>query len=310
MPNSSVAVAVPLALGAAACFAVANVIQMRAARRVTAPDGVNVRLLLRLVRDRQWLTGLGASVVGYLLQAIALFLAPVLLVQPLIVTELLFALPLAAALAQVRLHRREWSGVVLIAAGVTAFVVVGHPSGERTHLSMGIWLVVTASVAVLVAVLVMAAESRARGPMMRASALAVAASVCFGFLSVLTKVVGHEFDSSGLRALGMAGPWLLAITALTGLLLQQTAFRIAPLSVSLPLIDIGEPLFASLLAAFAFGETIAIGVGAAVGVALSGVTMVVGIALLDTSPRVRAAQADLDNSVALPPHLAPECVVG
>ncbi|HEX3825619.1 MAG TPA: DMT family transporter [Mycobacteriales bacterium] len=290
---SSTAAAIPLALGAAASFAVANVAQMRAARRVRAPAGVHPKLLLRLFGDPAWLGGLAASVVGYLLQATALFIAPVLLVQPLIVTELLFALPLAAALAGVRLHRREWAGVGLVAAGITAFVAGGHPSGEGTHVANTTWVAIIASTAVVVAVLVVVAESLHHQPMARASALAAASSVCFGLLSMLTKVVGHQFQHDGIGALLLAQPWLLALAALTGLLLQQTAFRIAPLSVSLPVIDVGEPLVASLFAAFAFGETIGLGVGTAIGVAVSAGAAALGMLLLDTSPVVRAAQADI-----------------
>jgi drug/metabolite transporter (DMT)-like permease len=304
----STAAAVPLALGAAAAFAVANVTQMRAARRVSAPPGVNPRLLARLVRNRAWLTGLAASVVGYCLQAIALFIAPVLLVQPLIVTGLLFALPLAAALSGVRLHRREWAGVGLVAAGITAFVVVGRPTGEATNLAGSSWLAITASIVVIVALLVVVAESRQHQPMLRASTLAAAASVCFGLLSVLTKVVGHQFRDHGIGALALAQPWLLAVAAITGLLLQQTAFRIAPLSVSLPVLDVGEPLVASLLAALALGETIGLGVGTAAGVGVSAAAVITGMVLLDTSPIVRAAQAqirELPELVATRPVDAP-----
>jgi drug/metabolite transporter (DMT)-like permease len=297
--GSGATIAIPLALGAAVSFAIANVAQMRATRRVVAPAGINPRLLVRLASDRQWLTGLAASVVGFLLQGAALFLAPVLLVQPLIVTELLFALPLAAALAGVRLHRREWAGVVLVAAGISAFVAFGRPRGERTQLPGTTWLAITASLAIVVVALVALAESRRNKPMVRASLLAFAASVCFGFLSVLTKVVGHQFDVHGVAALARPQPWLLAIAALTGLLLQQSAFRIAPLSVSLPIIDVGEPVVASLLAALAFGETIALGIGTAIGVGLSGAAVIVGIALLDTSPIVQSAQLDLSDTAEL-----------
>jgi uncharacterized protein (TIRG00374 family) len=287
-------VAIPLALGAAVSFAVANVTQMRASRRATAPETLSPRLLLRLVRDREWLVGLAASVIGYGLQASALFLAPVLLVQPLIVAELLVALPLASSLAGIRLHRREWTGAGLVAAGITAFVLVGDPHGDRTQLSATTWIIMTASVAAFVAALVLIAESRRDRPMQRATLLAIAASVCFGLLSVLTKVVGRQFQDHGLATLILPQPWMLAIVAVTGLLLTQTAFRIAPLSVSLPVIDVGEPLVASLLAALAFGESIGIGVGTAIGVGLSATAIVTGIAILDTSPIARARQGDLD----------------
>jgi drug/metabolite transporter (DMT)-like permease len=293
--TAGLTVAGPLALGAAASFAVANVAQMRASRRADASDGIDPRLLLRLLHDRLWLTGLAASVVGYGLQAVALFLAPVVLVQPLIVTELLFALPLAAMLAGRRLRRREWCGAGLVAAGITSFVLVAHPAGERTAIPATTWFSMTAGVAAAVFLLVLFAESQQRRPMIRASGLAAAASVCFGLLSVLTKVVGHQFGHDRLSALLRPQPWLLAVVAITGLLLAQTAFRIAALSVSLPLIDVGEPLIASLLAIYAFGENIGAGPGTVAGVAVSAAAVIAGVVLLDTSPLVRAAQHDIDQ---------------
>jgi drug/metabolite transporter (DMT)-like permease len=295
MSTAGLTVAGPLALGAAASFAVANVAQMRASRRTDAAEGIDPRLLLRLLHDKLWLAGLAGSFVGYGLQAVALFLAPVVLVQPLIVTELLFALPLAAMLGGRRLGRREWSGAALVAAGITSFVLVAHPTGERTHIPAGTWLGMMLGVGVTVAVLVFVAETQLGRPMLRASLLAASASVCFGALAVLTKVVGHQFSSDGVRALLHFQPWLMAVVAITGLLLAQTAFRLAPLSVSLPLIDVGEPLIASLLAIYAFGERIGTGPGTVAGVAVSAGCVAAGVVLLDTSPLVRAAQHDIDQ---------------
>ena len=289
--------ALPCAIGAAACFGLANVAQMRAARRTPSDDRIDPRLLTRLLRDKLWLLGLAVSALGFGLQAVALFLAPVVLVQPLIVTELLFALPLAAALSGRRLGRREWAGAVIVAGGLAMFMLVASPAGERTHVSALKWFAMVASIAALVVCAAMIAERSRRRPMLRASALAAGASACFGLMSVETKVVGHQFADEHVRALGHTQPWLLAITACTGLLLAQTAFRIAPLSVSLPIIDIGEPVVASLLAIFAFGEDIGHGVttfalaGVAAGIAA------IGVGLLDTSPLIRSAQVEVSRSL-------------
>jgi hypothetical protein len=114
---------------------------------------------------------------------------------------------------------------------------------------------------------------------------------------VLTKVVGHQFQHDELGALLHLQPYLMAIAALTGLLLAQTAFRIAPLSVSLPLIDIGEPLVASLLAVVALKENLDLGTDTAAGVAISAAAVAAGVALLDSSPLVRASQADVTEMV-------------
>jgi drug/metabolite transporter (DMT)-like permease len=295
--GTSIAVAVPCAVGAAIAFAIANVEQMRATRRTEAPSEVSATLLVRLVKDRGWLIGLATSVGGFGLQAVGLFLAPVVLVQPLIVTELLFALPLAAWYAGSRLGRREWGGAVLVAVGITTFVLIGNPSGDSSHITttatFGISVFTGGGVAILVAV----AESFASRPMIRASGLALASSACFGMLSVMTKVVGRQFQHDHIRALTHSQPYLLAVFAITGLLLSQTAFRIAPLSVSLPLIDIGEPAIASLLAVLALHEHLDLGSGTAVGVALSATAATLGVVVLNTSPLVHDAQAEVTAQV-------------
>lgn len=111
MTSGALIVAVPASVGAAASFAVANVAQMRGARRSQTTRTLDPGLLLHLGADPLWLAGLGASIIGFALEATALAIAPVVLVQPLIVAELLFALPLAAAAGGSRLGRREWTGV-------------------------------------------------------------------------------------------------------------------------------------------------------------------------------------------------------
>lgn len=297
---SGVIWALPCALGAAASFGVANVVQMRAARHTDAKDGIDARLLLRLAVDRSWLLGLATSTLGYGLQALALFLAPVVLVQPLIVTELLFALPLAAMLAGSRLGRREWAAASLVAAGLAAFMLVAQPSGMRTEVSPAAWMTMTVAVGLFVAAFAAFAEVNRARPMLRAAALAAAASVCFGLMAILTKTVAHQFVHDHARALTHPQPWLLAIVALTGLLLGQTAFRIAPLSVSLPVIDVGEPVTGSLLAIIVFGEQLGTGPLVVGGVTAAAVTVVAGIALLYTSPLVRAAQRELVSGAAQP----------
>jgi drug/metabolite transporter (DMT)-like permease len=299
--SGQTAVAVGCALAAAASFGVSNVAQTRAARRTEGGSGVDPRLLLRLLRDRAWLLGLLAAAAAYGLQATALFLAPVVLVQPLLVAELLFALPLAATLGGVRLGLREWSGAGLVAAGLAVFVLTSHPSGNRTYLPLETWAELTGTVAAVVALLVLVAETQQHRPMLRGSTLAAGASVCFGLMSVDTKVVGQQFHDDKLGALLHVQPWLLAGVAITGLLLAQTAFRSAPLSVSLPIIDVGEPVVGSILAITAFGEGLgASGPGLWAGIAAALALAIAGVFLLDTSPLVRDAQQRIAQGDDLP----------
>ena len=80
---------------------------------------------MRLLRDRQWWLGSLVAAVGFALQAAALGLGSVLLVQAVLVTSLLFALPMSAKLANRRVTRWEWLWAVVLAGSVAVIVTVG-----------------------------------------------------------------------------------------------------------------------------------------------------------------------------------------
>src|SRR5690348_12116202 len=79
------------ALAAAVAFALAAVFQQEAARTADPDSSLSPRLLLILLRRPRWLAGVGLLLCGYGLQALALVNGPVALVQPIVATELAFA---------------------------------------------------------------------------------------------------------------------------------------------------------------------------------------------------------------------------
>jgi drug/metabolite transporter (DMT)-like permease len=283
--------AVAAALGGGASFAAANVMQQRTARRLDADDRVRPSLLLVLIRHPLWLAGFAASGLGFGLQALALSLAPIVLVQPLIVTELIFALPLAAWASGVRLGRREWSGALLVAGGLAAFLAVAQPREGSDAPGQLVWIAVVGGVALAVAiVLVLAPRRRGIG---RTSALGASAGLCFGLMSALTKSFTDLIHEHGPLAVAHWQPWVLVVVAICGLILGQSAFQAGPLAVSLPLIDVLEPLVAGTIAVVAFGEQVAHGMGAVAGLLVAGLAVVAGVVTLDRSPLVQQAQAGL-----------------
>ncbi len=92
-------IATLLALGAAFFIAIGDVIHQRSAHDGHRRAGRPCRTVPRLLRDWQW--WLGSLVAGgrLRLQAAALGFGSVLLVQALMVTSLLFALPISARYA-------------------------------------------------------------------------------------------------------------------------------------------------------------------------------------------------------------------
>ena len=113
--------------GAAVFIAIGDVMHQRQAHEVTDEPVGHVELFLRLLRDRRWWLGSAVSAIGFGLQAAALGLGSVLLVQALLVTSLLFALPINAHQQHRRLTRAEWTWAMLLAASVLVVVTVGNP---------------------------------------------------------------------------------------------------------------------------------------------------------------------------------------
>lgn len=306
--STHTAVAVTLALGAAASFGVSNVAQMDAVRRQPAgrpgpakPGGagqIDVGLVVKAARDPLWLAGLAASIAGFGMEAIALSMAPVVLVQPLIVAELPFALPLAAFIAGRRLGGREWAGILMVTAGLATVVATIHPSNGAIAAGATVWLLLFGSVALFV--LAVVGFTSRRSGLARTSGLAAAAGAMFGLLSVITKATTHQFGAKGIGALGTWQPWALAATGLIGMSLAQNAYRSGPLAVSLPLLDIGEPLAGSVIAVVAFGERLGSFGPVSLAAFVVGVSAIaLGVLVLDRSPLVQSAQSTMSREAQL-----------
>jgi len=262
-------------------------------RHAAKRGGLGVGLMARILRQPRWLGGLFSSMVGFTLEAVALALAPVVLVQPLIVAELLFALPLAAHVGGLRLGRREWLGAVLVAGGLVVFVVVVRPTNPRFATSDASWVALVAVTAVSVAALVLVA-SRVHG-VARTSTMAAAAAVALGLLAVPTKAAARDFELHRIHALTTWEPWAAAGAGIVGLTLAQNTFGAGPLAVSLPVIDVGEPVVASIISMAIFGEQVgALSIVSSSVLVASAVVVTGGVLMLDRSPLVKDAQHSLD----------------
>ncbi|MDT5263719.1 MAG: hypothetical protein QOI90_345, partial [Mycobacterium sp.] len=137
-------IAALLALGAAFFIAVGDVMHQRTAHDVTDEPVSHLGLFTRLLRDRQWWLGSIVSGVGFGLQAAALGLGSVLLVQAVLVTSLLFALPINARLTHRRVTRFEWVWAGLLAVSVAVIVTVGNPTEGHSRASFETWTLVIA----------------------------------------------------------------------------------------------------------------------------------------------------------------------
>ena len=216
-------IAALLALGAAFFIAIGDVIHQRSAHEVTDEPVSHVDLFMRLLRDGQWWLGSVVAAVGFALQAAALGLGSVLLVQALLVTSLLFALPINARLSHRRVTRWEWTWAALLAAAVAVIVTVGNPTAGHSRASFETW---TAVIAVLGPALVLCVVGARiwSGPV-SAVLLALVSGALWGVFAVLTKGVVDRLDDGLLALLRTPELYVWALVAIAGTAWQQSSFR-------------------------------------------------------------------------------------
>lgn len=281
-----------ISAGAAICaglsIAAAGVLQQRAASRRPSGERLSLQLLHRLVTDKVWLSGIGLAVVSYGFQAVALSFGPLALVQPLIVSELLFAIPVSVRLRKLRLRKRDWATIAMIVTGLAVGIVAADP--RRGHPIQSFWTWLPALIAVVVVSACAVLLTRVLSGPPRATAFALGGAVLMAMQSALYAATIALLRRDHWLLFAHWEPYALIVASAVGMFLIQNAFQAGPLAASTPVIDATLPLLAVALGVWLFGEhvrTTPLGLG---GAALGIVLLVAGIVLLDRSPVVRKEQ--------------------
>lgn len=277
--------AVVLALLAGCSYATAAVLQQRVAAAQPPELSLHPRLLLAVARKPVWLLGIGFDIAAYLLEAAALHEGSVVTVAPLLVSGLLFALPLSTIGTGQHVTRRELVPAIVVVAGLALFVQVGSPHGHRSSASAAAWITVGVLVAIATSALV-AIGRRERGSR-RALAYGVATGVVYSFTAVLTKSTVDLLDGGVANLFSHWQLYVLLAVSAVGLLLNQSAFQAGHVAASLPAISVTNPVLASTFGILMFGETLDAHGPLAVSVTVASiVAMVIGTIALARSPLV------------------------
>lgn len=286
-------IATVLALCAAFWIAVGDAVQQRKAHQVTDEPVGHIELFLRLLRDPTWWLGSLAGTAGFGFQAAALGFGSVLLVQSLLVTSLLFALPISAYFAKRRVTRHQWMWAVVLAVAVAVIVTVGNPTAGHSRAGFELWIWVIAIMGPGLVLCVVGSRVFAGRPV-AAVLLALVAGSLWGLFAVLTKGVVDRL-SDGIQAMLMTPElYVWAAVAVTATAWQQSSFRAGSLAASLPAMTIAEPVVASILGIFVLGETLRPGDSGWIALIFAVVAMVVATAAL------ARGEADSSAGVAAP----------
>ena len=267
-----------LAIVAAFLFALAAVLQQRGAVTQGA-GGMSIGFFLNLLRSPPWLLGSTALLAGYAVQGAALGKGRLVIIQPLLVSTIVFALPLGILLTHQVVTRRDWAAAAGVVAALATFIVVGAPAAGVDDAADWKWAV-SSVVVIILAAGVMLVGRRAR-PGRRAAALGTVAGMLFGMSASLAKPVVEELDDSGLSAvLEDWRAWALVIMGVAAFLIQQGALATGQLAPAVATTSLANPVVASIIGIVILEERLAggllrksVAVGALVAAALCAIAL-------------------------------------
>jgi len=234
-----------LALVAASLFALAAALQQKGALNLPSISLRHPSSLARLVGQTMWLAGTIALFTGYAFQAAALDRGRLAIIQPLLVTTVVFALPLGYFLTQQHVGRREVLGAAVIVLGLALFGIFGDPAGGRENAPGYQWAIAIAVLCLVCAVLLLFAGRG--GLTMRAAVYGTIAGILFGLSAALTKpTLGYLHAGLG-ELFTHWEPYALAIAGMLGFVLQQVSLGTGRLAPSVATVSVANPVVGIVL---------------------------------------------------------------
>ena len=283
--------------------ALANVMQRKSGLEQPPDLPFGPRLLLNLVRSPTWLLGFFGLVGSFVLQAVALGLGQLSAVEPIITIEVPLTLLVASRVFGTRLRPQEWTGILVMTAGMILLVSMLAPKpGNETNVANVDYAAAGSATAATIVALVLI--SRRGGALWQTAFLGAAAGTSFGLTATFIKETIEQADAHGI--VGMLTTWQTYAAVgfgVTGLVLVQWALHCGPLLAAQPGFTLMDPLVSILWGVLIFNETTRTGwwlLPAAVG----GVSVGVGVLILARSP-VLADMSEAkrgDSAVAVPAH--------
>lgn len=285
---SDTTIAIVLALGAGCAYSVAAVLQQRVAVEQSRELSLSPRLIVELVKRPMWLLGIVIDSGAYVLEAAALGFGSVVIVGPLLVSGLLFAIPFATFGTGQRATRREMFPALMVAGGLALFVGIGDPTGDSSTSSLVGWSVAGGAIALVAGLALVAGRRPATPPNRRALLYGLGTGALYGLTAVLTKATVDLLDPEVLGLLGHWQLYALVVVSIAALILNQSAFQAGHVGASLPVIAVANPVLSATLGVLLFGERFgATGVLAWGATVAAVVVMAIGTIRLASSPLVR-----------------------
>jgi drug/metabolite transporter (DMT)-like permease len=241
-----------LAILAAASFALAATLWQRASMSRGLGPG-DTKAMVGLLTSGVWLLGLAAQTLGVALQAAALDRGRVAIIQPLLVTSIVWALPLGYFLTNQTVTRLHVAGAALIVVGLATFASVGDPAAGVDNAPTSDWIAALLVIgAICLGLMLFAGRG---GPGVRAAVLGATAGILYGVSATLMKPVVEDWHANGLgEVLEGWQLWVMAIGGIVGFYFQQLSLATGRLVTSVATVSVANPVVSVMLGALVLQE--------------------------------------------------------
>jgi drug/metabolite transporter (DMT)-like permease len=247
--------AAALALLAAAFFALAATLWQRATLNLSELSLRHPATFVALFIQWVWMVGLAAQGVGVVLQGAALDHGRLAIVQPLLVTSVIFAMPLGYFLTGQRITGRQVLGAAVTVVGLAVFAAVGDPAGGVDNAPTSEWLVAFLVIGLICVALLFSGNHG--DETVRAATYGIVAGMLFGVSATLMKPVVEAMHTDGWGVLTGWQLWALAATGIVGFLLQQISLATGRLVTSVASVSVANPIVSVTLGAVLLEERLA-----------------------------------------------------
>jgi hypothetical protein len=245
-------VTIGFALLAALCNAI-NVTTQHIASTSDPQKSKGWRLVRYLFSSPLWLLGWAALAAAFVFQALSLHRGEMSVVQPLLVTELVFVLVLRRVVIHQSIRAITWWAGGLTCVTLALFVAMSEPQGGNDFPSSHAWVGatgVTVGTATVLAILGMRGSA-----VRRAALLGSSTAIMWALVATFIKTMTQTLSQYGI--VGMFTHWPVYALAASGLaaeILNQAALHVGPLSTSQPFLVIVDPIVSIALSVWIFEE--------------------------------------------------------
>lgn len=275
-----------MALLAAVLNAGSAVMQRRVTGQVDARELFRSSILKNVMHKRLWLGGIALQVAAFFAQAAGLHSGSLVVVAPVMTTDLLFMLIIIHFVLGIRIQRTGWVAMAAVAAGLAGLLAAAQPHGGQVPTKFTDWIIVFIVIGTVIVAGAVTMRT-VRSSVVRAAVGGITAGAHFSLTSAMTKLVLEQLQHGAGQEFVHWPLYALIIVGVTSALSMQSMYGAGSLAISQPAIEITEALQGVMIGVWIFGDSVRHSPGALAIEAASGLVLALGIIMLGRTEEIR-----------------------